>query len=213
VHRVLDLYRGESLRTRVHTTIRWRTCPFERIADAVPATGRVLEIGCGHGLLSAYLALESPARSVLGTDVDGDKIRAAQRAATRSGADVTFAPAAPGHFPPGPWNAVAIVDVLYLIDSDGQQRLLDQAAAALSPGGVLVVKEMALEPAWKFRWMDLQERLSVRVLGITEGDELTFVDPNVVEGWMEANGLEVDRRRLDRWYPHPHHLLVGHKPT
>lgn len=211
--RTLARYGGEASGTRLHTRIRWRSCPFEAVAEAVPRRGRVLEIGCGHGLFATYLALESDERTVLGTDVDGDKIQAAQRAS--AGIDhLTFRPDEPGAFPPGPWDAVCIVDVLYLIDREGERGLLATAAEHLAPGGVLVVKEMATTPRWKFRWMALQERLSVQVLKITAGHDLTFVPPMELATWMAEAGLTaVEHRPLDRGHLHPHHLVVARKPA
>ena len=209
----LARYDRESRRTRLHTRIRWRSCPFEDIAVHIPTGGNILEIGCGHGLLSTYLALEHPTRTVLATDVDGDKIHAAQRAAT--GIDnLTFRPDEPGAFPDGTWDAVAIVDVLYLIDRVGERRLIDTAAEQLAPGGVLVVKEMATTPRWKFTWMALQERVSVQILEITAGHDLTFVPPTELARWMTEAGLvDVEHTRLDRGHLHPHHLVVARKPT
>jgi 2-polyprenyl-3-methyl-5-hydroxy-6-metoxy-1,4-benzoquinol methylase len=209
----LARYAEEPLGTRLHTRVRWRSCPFEAVAEAVPTTGRILEIGCGHGLFSTYLALSEPGgRTVVGTDVDGDKIQAARRAAERI-PNLRFAPAEPGELPEGTWDAICIVDVLYLIDRDGERGLLHAAAERLDPGGVLVVKEMATEPAWKFRWMAAQERLSVQVLRITTGHDLTFVPPDELAAWMEEAGLvDVAHRRLDRGHLHPHHLVTARKP-
>lgn len=209
--RTLDRYGRQSFVTRLHTSIRWRSCPFEAVAASVPTTGRVLEVGCGHGLLSTYLALESSSRTVVGTDVDGDKIEAAQRAAAGI-ANLAFEITPRGHFADGPWDAVCIVDVLYLIGRAGQRRTVETAAANLASGGVLVIKEMDASPLWKFRLMAIQEWLSVRVLRITEGHDLTFVPPEEVAQWMTEAGLATERRRLDRRSVHPHHLLVGRIP-
>ena len=57
--------------------------------------------------------------------------------------------------------------------------------------------------------MKTQERISVKVLGITEGDDLTFLPPTDIEQWMQKAGLRTERYRLDRWYPHPHQLATG----
>lgn len=208
----LARYAEEPLGTRLHTRVRWRSCPFEDVAEAVPRGGRVLEIGCGHGLFSTYLALDDLTRTVVGTDVDGDKIRAAQRAATGLG-NLSFAPAATGELPDGPWDAIAVVDVLYLIDRAGERSLLHEAARRLVPGGVLVVKEMGTAPRWKFRWMALQEKLSVQVLRITEGHDLTFVPPDEIGAWMAEAGLvDVSHRHLDAGHLHPHHLVTARRP-
>lgn len=211
-HPTLARYDDEPLATRVHTRVRWWSCPFEDVAASVPSTGRVLEIGCGHGLFATHLALTGPDRTVVGTDVDGDKIRAARRAAEGI-PNLAFAPAAPGELPDGTWRAICVVDVLYLIDRAGERALVHEAARRLEPGGVLVVKEMATEPAWKFRWMALQEKLSVQVLRITEGHDLTFVPPTELAAWMgEAGLVDVAHRPLHRRRPHPHHLVTAERP-
>jgi SAM-dependent methyltransferase len=176
----------------------------------------VLEVGCGHGLFSLHAALSSPGRAVLGVDVDGRKVGHARAAAARArqhgGADCQIAVAPPGEVPEGPWDAVVVVDVLYLLGADEQRRLVAECARHLAAGGVLAVKEMALDPSWKFRWNQVQETLTVKVLGITEGGgELTFVGPSTIGDWMAAAGLAVSHLSLQRGYPHPHHLVLGRR--
>ena len=209
---VLSLYGRAPLAVRAHVWGRWATCPFERVAASVPERGRVLEVGCGYGVLSCHLALSSPSREVLGVDVDVRKVVHAQYAAERArarGARCEFHLAPPGEVPDGPWDAIVIVDVLYLLDTDAQAGLLHSCTEQLALGGVLVVKEMATAPAWKARWNAAQETLAVRVLRITAGEQLNFLEPEALAGWMEEDGLSVRHVPLDRGYPHPHHLIVG----
>ena len=66
----LRAYRLLPIGARLHATVRWWSAPFAAVQAEVPPTGRILEIGCGHGLLCTYLALSQPARSVLGVDID-----------------------------------------------------------------------------------------------------------------------------------------------
>lgn len=207
----LQLYRGLPLAARLHTRIRWLSCPFPAIESALPETGRILELGCGHGLFAAYAAMADRGREVHGVDIDADKIEVARVVAERArttGHTLTVDVVEPDEVPPGPWDAVVVVDVLYLLTAAEQRALLERAAAQLAPGGSLVIKEMSPTPAWKARWNAVQEGLSVRVLGITEGRrEFTFVPPAEVAEWLRPLGLTVRTRRIDRGRLHPHHLL------
>lgn len=209
---LLALYRGAPAAARAHVRVRWSTCPFPAVAAEVPSSGRVLDVGCGHGLLSLALARSSRERRLHGIDVDGDKLAAARAAAERGSLDCTFTAACGAELPVGPWDAVAIVDVLYLLGAGEQLGLLAACAGALAPGGTLVVKEMAPAPRWKAAWNRAQETASVRVLGITAGDRLTFLPPAELAATMADAGLEVTDRPVHRGYVHPHHLLVGRRP-
>jgi 2-polyprenyl-3-methyl-5-hydroxy-6-metoxy-1,4-benzoquinol methylase len=211
--RVLALFQGSRLTARAHVALRWATCPFPAVAAQLPPAGRILEVGCGHGLLSLYLALQSADRQVVGIDVDEDKLAAARAAAAAGGLAATFDVVAGAELPAGPWAGVAIVDVLYLLSGDDQRSLLRSCAELLEPGGVLVVKEMALVPRWKATWNRVQETAAVKLLGITEGEELTFLAPADMAAAMADGGLTVRDRPIHRGYPHPHHLLVGRKPA
>jgi 2-polyprenyl-3-methyl-5-hydroxy-6-metoxy-1,4-benzoquinol methylase len=208
----LALFRDAPLGARAHVWIRWATCPFPTVAGWVPAAGRMLEVGCGHGLFAAYLALQSPRREVAGVDVDAGKIAVARQAATRARAvgarfDAIVTPS--GQLPDGPWDAIIIVDVLYLLETTAQRALLGTCRSYLAPSGLLIVKEMGNTPRWKARWNRAQETVSVRVLRITEGSGLTFVNPTTMATWLRELGLSVESHRLDRGRIHPHHILLG----
>lgn len=205
-------YRRASMADRVHVWVRWRSCPLPEVVDAVPAAGRVLEVGCGHGLVANLLADTSDARAVVGVDVDPRKVAAA-RASLRPGDATTFEVVAPGELPEGPFDAVVIVDVLYLLDAADRDTLVSEAVQRLAPGGTLVVKEVADTPRWKARVAAAQERLSTGVLGITAGSHHGFDAPGVLAARLAAAGCdEVVVRPLDAGRLHPHVLAVGRRP-
>ena len=104
-------------------------------------------------------------------------------------------------------------DVLYLLAPERQERLVRAAAAALAPGGVVLCKEMDGAPRWKARLVDVQERLTVGRLSVSAtADGLQpYPPPDRVAGWLAAEGLAVEVRRVDRRYHAPHVAVVGRR--
>ena len=210
--RAIQLFDEAPRGDRFHVRMRWWTCPFPAIERHVPVAGRVLEVGCGHGLLSLYLALSAPGRHVLGVDIDAHKIALAERASARldaGEASIEFAVPGEGEFAPGSFDAIVIADVLYLLGGEARRVLLDSCIKALEPEGVLVVKETDRYPRWKAALTLARERVSTVVLKITAGDEVEFAAPAEFVAQLEGAGLDVVACRVDRGYVHPHHLIVA----
>ena len=196
---------------RLHARIRYATAPLERVAALVPAgSGAVVEIGCSAGVFANVLKARRPDLDVTGVDAAENKIEAARRTVCgRAGlafvAEDAFA-YVEGH---GPFEVVAVVDVLYLFPPERQDEFIRLAAGNLGPGGYLILKEMTDRPAWKRRWCALQEKLAVRVLGWTEGEGVFMRSGDAYRRAMEEAGLAVETFDLSRGYLHPHFALRG----
>jgi SAM-dependent methyltransferase len=209
--KAVDAFRDLPRRERLHVRGRWASCPIEAVEHEVPRSGRVLEVGCGHGLVAVHLALTATDRRVVGSDIDGHKIAMARRAAETlpEGARPDFVHREDGTIPDGPWDAIVVVDVLYLLPPEGELDLLEACIAQLAPGGTLIVKEADVRPRWKHRLATLQELLATRVLRITAGATVTFTPIGEIAHALERRGLSVRTRRVDKGYLHPHALVVG----
>ena len=208
--RALRRYDGLPITTRAHVLLRWLSCPFAAVEQEVPTAGSVLDLGCGHGLLSLYLAATAPGRVVQGVDVDGEKLREA-RIAAAGFADVTFVDTPNGWRPTATeqWDGIVIVDMLYLLGRDIALELLVSAARSLAPGGRLVVKEIDVQPRWKYQLALQQERFATRVAHVTKGNEVDFLPMDELTNALADEGLAVTQRSIDRWYPHPHALVTA----
>ena len=209
--RVQAAYAGRARSERLHVAGRLRSCPIDVVEAATPRSGAILDFGCGHGVVSLYLALTGPDRHVTGVDVDGEKILDAQAAAKVADVDVVFKAVEPDYLPSGQWDAIVIVDVLYLLGQPRALEVLDAAAGALVPGGLLIVKEVGTRPRWKYWWAAAQEFLATKVFRITEGTHIEIVPPSVFAERLRDHGLQVQQRACDRGRLHPHHLIVATK--
>lgn len=209
-------YAGLGVRVRAHTAIRWMSAPLTEVESLIPRRGRILDFGCGHGLLSLAAARKAPDRVVHGVDVDEAKIDAARQAAVAAdvGEAVTFEVVEHGWCPaPSSFDVVVVTDVLYLLGTEAALHVLGALAGAVRPGGRLLVKEMAAAPRWKVGVNLLQERLAIDVVGYTKGAAVSPVPIDVLADRVRAVGLSAEVRRLDRGYPHPHAIVTAHRAT
>jgi len=211
--RVQAAYAGASRSERLHVAGRLRSCPVAAVAEATPSTGRILDFGCGHGVVSLYLAMTAPARRITGVDVDGEKVNDARAAAKTAAVAAEFEEVEAEYRPAGTWDAIVIVDVLYLLGESKALDVLDAAVDVLVEGGVLVIKEIDVRPRWKYWLASGQELLATKVLRITEGSRVDFVAPDVIDARLRSRGMIVDHRPCHRGRLHPHHLIIARKQT
>jgi len=133
------------------------------LSEKVPGTASVLDVGGGQGLASLILAYQhgsGPQRTVI--DWDRRKLTAGQVAAWNLDLDVEFA-AADVHqetaFPRRDW--VLCIDVLHYNPPAEQDLLIGKMAAAVAPGGTLVIRDMDGSRGWRTRLTVLQEKFSL----------------------------------------------------
>jgi SAM-dependent methyltransferase len=187
------------LKARLHTLVRFLTAPLLRVAREVPAGALLLDLGAGHGVF-ARLALDAGARRVIAVEPDIRKL---------------FGPLAGIDFVAGydacmrgSFDAVAIVDVLYKIPVAEWDALFARVAARLKPGGLLIVKEQDPTARVKNAWNGAQERL-VSLAGLTLGESFSYEAPRDFTERLERAGFtDVQTRRIDFLYPHPHVLYT-----
>lgn len=207
----LGLYRGLPPAVRLHTAIRAWTAPLEAVLERVPAEGRLLEVGCGHGLFANAAALRHPRLCVLGIDPAPRKIRWAQATVGARG-NVRFRCQELEEVEEAGFDAVAVIDVLYLVARERWPAFLAACRERLRPGGRLLLKEVDVRPRWKFHRCLAQETLSVRLLGITRGSSFAFAGREEMAGVLREAGFE-DVRTSDvgEGYLTPHVLYEARR--
>jgi len=204
--KALGLYRGLGAAVALHTRVRAFTCPMDAVLARVPAEGRLLEVGCGHGLFANEAALRNPKLQVLGVDLSPAKIHWAEKTAAGR-PNVGFRAQKLDDVPERAFDAVAVLDVLYLVPRADWLPFLRACRERLRSGGRFLLKEVDVRPRWKFYRCVVQETLSVRMLGITLGHEFAFEPPaRMLELLEEAGFRGVSVTPLGSGYLTPHVL-------
>jgi 2-polyprenyl-6-hydroxyphenyl methylase/3-demethylubiquinone-9 3-methyltransferase len=208
IRRSLGRYRGQSLGIQGFVLARHLLAPLARVAAAVPAAGRVLDIGCGHGLFANALALASSARQVLGVDPSGAKIAVA-RASSAGIPNVRYQQATAQQVDEDGFDAITILDVLYLLPVEEKLAVLRACRERIAPDGVLIVKANDTRPPWKYRVARLQEE-AMTGLGLTLGHgELHFLSREQNANLLELAGFAPRFVDLNTWLPYPHVMFVS----
>lgn len=181
---LLDRYRPLSAWESFYLRTRWRLCPFDLVESLVPLSGRILDFGCGYGMLSNFLALKSPERRVFGIDLNEERIGVAKRSA-EGHSEISFQLGDVRDFQGIPFDAVVMTDVLHHIDDEKVRVLLRIIRACLSDRGILVVLDVDRSPLRKFFITYLIDRL----LNLTRS--LHYRSKALLETLLSRSGFQV----------------------
>ena len=167
------LYRDAPGRHHHYARIKYRLDPvYRQVCELLGKRGHVVDLGTGLGMMPVLLARRRQATRVLGVEWDVAKVESGRLAAAGLPAvELVVRDLREHPMDPQSADAVLLVDVLHYFTVEEQGRILEAAAAALRPGGLLVVREThARARAWLTR---LLEGAAVR-LGWNQGPGLIF---------------------------------------
>ncbi len=200
------VYRRYPRTHRLHVLVRWLTCPFVRTLEDLPAGGRMLEIGAGHGIY-CYLATRDPNRRVYAVEPD---LRKAVNPNHASGVQwiAAFDDAVRGTF-----DTIVIYDATYRMSIAYRTELYRRVFDRLRPDGTFILKDMDPGHRWKMKWARLQEWLSDTFLKVSIGEGFIYQTRAEVEETLRGIGfVEFRARAIDGGYPHPHIIYSARRP-
>ena len=195
-------YRGTGARTRAFLAARLLVLPLRPLAEEFERLhGRVLGVGSGHGLLARFLAEVNPRVEVEGIDVDAERVAvslATEANAPRVRIHVADIRALDAH---GEYDAAAAVDLIHHIAPADRAAVVRALAAAVRPGGTLLIKDIAPTPRWKHAVNRLHDRL-------VSGEATTAPEPEGLAEMFVDAGFEIERLdRIAPLSPYPHFIL------
>jgi 1-acyl-sn-glycerol-3-phosphate acyltransferase len=161
--KVNRLYRYQGKFAEQFVYWKLKTDPvFEALDAVVPRQGFILDLGCGYGIATHWLASFTDGRKFLGVDYDEGKIRVARRSAPgHERIQFEFGDILEYDYPP--CDVVLLLDVLHYWTPAKQQAILDRARRALRPGGRLILRDGARAEDAAHRRVDFWERFATRI--------------------------------------------------
>ena len=182
---------------------------------------RVLDVGCGQGLLASLLAAAAAAaredrwprgwaEAPVGVRVSGIELQAREveraRVALGSEADVVCADMRSAAFPAV--DTIVLLDVLHYVSAAEQDEILARARKALATGGRLVLRVGDAASARRFaasRWVD-------RAVAFARGRGFAPIAGRSLAAWrerLEALGFAVASEPMHGATPFANVLLVA----
>lgn len=131
----------------IFAKIRFWDAPYLEIERIVPKKGDILDLGCGEGLFSNFLAIASPGRKIFGIDVDKNRIRQADKGLKNTKfilGDVTkkSLPKA---------DTIVMFHLLHHLNSyKDQEKVLKDAYRKINTGSSLIIVEAEPKFSLKF---------------------------------------------------------------
>jgi uncharacterized protein (DUF2062 family)/trans-aconitate methyltransferase len=192
-------------------------------AGTLPPDGRLLDLGCGRGLLFALLRtareqMEAgaypegwpppPHLDLHGIEGSPKIVEVARRAlgdeARIDAADLRAAPELP------PSRVILLLDVLHYLPAAAQEDLLARIAAALEPGGLLLIRDADAGAGMRFTATRIQERLCA----LARRHWTQRFHYRSQAAWMELlerMGLEASAEPMAQGTPYGNVLIQGRK--
>lgn len=193
---------------RLYSKIRFQILRqrfLEEIAQYLPATGDILDFGCGFGLFALYYALTGPERRVTGVDLNPARIDMARSCASALSVENAHFEACNAL----DWRGDRVFDAVYMLDlvhhlpRHAVPEFLRDVRDLLRPGGRLLLKDVADRPHYKRLFTLALDRL---MIGFKE--PIHYWPPSELVALLQSLGFDVKRHPMNDYLPYPHIFYI-----
>src|SRR5438552_3620639 len=84
----MNIYEAITETIDLYSTFRWKSffskirfwdAPYVEVEKLIPKKGKIVDLGCGEGIFTNFLALSSSKRNIIGIELDKKRIEEANR--------------------------------------------------------------------------------------------------------------------------------------
>lgn len=182
----------------IYDFLRSQILPLKEIDDVVPKSGKILDLGCGQGVIASYLA-RVKSRQVIGVDNDRKRLQKS------NSQNLKFEFEDIRKYPLIGTTAMIISDVLHHLNYQDQKKLLSKIAKSLKRDGILLIKEIdtgefirsSLSRFWDF--------------ALYPKDKIYYRNAKDFKKYLQKLGFQVSISRPSRIFPGSTTLLICKK--
>jgi 2-polyprenyl-3-methyl-5-hydroxy-6-metoxy-1,4-benzoquinol methylase len=202
---LLPLYWGSGYGV-LYAFLRWFMCPYREMERLLPAEGMILDVGCGEGVFSNFLAIASPARKVIGVEISERRLAVASVTA-RKGSLVQFVQADVRQLHFKGLKAVVMSDFLHHLPFPDQDMLLRWSWGLLSVPGVLLIKEITKDDEWRYHLSRSYDRI------LYPREAVYFSNSDDLATFLSKLGFAVTVKKSAQHLPGSTNLFLCRKET
>lgn len=191
---------------KLYAILRWFMCPFHLMEQYLPRSGVILDLGCGEGVFSQYVARTSADRRIIGIDTDEKKFTIASEAA-RSIPNLRFIQTNALAMNFDRVSGIVMSDFLHHLTPDNQEELLMKSTDRLRSGGVLLIKEIHKKDKIRSRLSRFWDFI------FYPKDKIYYCDIYELAGKIKKRGFSVTVKRAALHFPGSTYLLICSKKT
>jgi 1-acyl-sn-glycerol-3-phosphate acyltransferase len=119
---------------------------YPDVCQKLPERGRIIDLGCGYGIMGHWAAITGPGREIIGVDADDKKIETALET-VRYQPGLQFIRTGILDFQAEPAGAVLLLDVLHYWSYAQQAELARKARSLVTGDGILFFRDACMDSA------------------------------------------------------------------
>ncbi|MDO8503242.1 MAG: class I SAM-dependent methyltransferase [bacterium] len=202
VQRTITLYKKDGFAS-LFTRIRFWDAPFEELEELTPKEGVIIDLGCGDGILTNYLALGGPKRKLVGIELNRERLEVADKGLPNT--EFILGDVTKRSIPNA--DAILTVHLLHHLPSyAAQEELIQLCSKKLKDGGSLIVAEVDRKPFLKYLFSWVTDAIIVPMLFEKKFFSTKFFYRSADE-WKELftrNGFRVKTTEAHKGKPFSH---------
>jgi uncharacterized protein len=165
---------------------------YDLIHRNVPRDARIVDVGCGNGMISYMLAFTSGQRKILGIDYDEDKIELATNCISKNG-NLSFAAADAVSYDYPESDVFILSDVLHYMPPEKQELLLSSCIGKLSENGSIIIRDADKDLRKRHFGTRYTEFFSTRFgYNKSAGKKLHFFSGKMISSFAEKHNMVME---------------------